>query len=108
MTQPEVHTYEKEFPRYLGPPPVPNNTGSKLHDSTKPIYTVELDNGAFWALWEHMESEARHRFPTRNHMPHARAYLRAVQALRNAYWGANEPPQNPEEKPVRKLVRRAR
>lgn len=98
-----VHTYEDEFPKHLGPPPIPNNTGIKLHESTTPTYTVELDNGAFWALWEHMESEARHRFPTRSHMAYARAYLRAVKALRKAYWATHEPPAAPP-----KLIRRVK
>jgi len=101
----EVHTYEEELPRHLGPPPVANYTGAKLHDSTSPTYTVELDNGAFWALWELLEGEAKHRFPTRGIMAYARAYLRAVTAFRKAYWGANPPPAPPEP---RKLVRRQR
>jgi hypothetical protein len=103
----EVHLYEDQFPKNLGPPPVANNTGTKLHDSTKPTYTVELDAGAFMALWEHMESEARHRFPIRNTMAYVRAYLRAVAALRQAYWLQHEPP--PGVVPTtRKLVRRPR
>jgi len=52
-----------------------------------------------------LESEARHRFPTRGIMAYARAYLRAVTAFRKAYWGANPPPAPPEP---RKLVRRQR
>lgn len=104
-----VHTYEDEFPRYLGPPPVPNYTGAKLHDATKPVYTVELDSGAFMALWEHMESEARFRFPSRQIMAHARAYLRAIEALRKAYWASHEPPVPPvlpeTPRPRRRLAR---
>jgi hypothetical protein len=100
----QTATYEDDLPRHLGPPPVPNHTGSKLHDSTHPTYTVELDNGAFHAMWEHMEAEARHRFPTRNTYAHARAYLRAVAALRKAYWGDNPPP--PPSPEPRKLIRR--
>ena len=106
QTTPQVHVYEDEFPKYLGPPPVPNGTGAKLHDTTKPTYTVELDSGAFMALWEHMEAEARHRFPTHSHMAHARAYLRAVAALRTAYWATHAPPTAPETpRPRRRLAR---
>ena len=103
--QGEVHTYDEEFPKHLGPPPVPNRTGGKLHDATKPTYTVELDSGAFMALWEHMEAEAKHRFPTRGTYAHARAYLRAVSALRQTYWLTHEPPPAPKPEP-RKLIRR--
>jgi hypothetical protein len=103
---PEVHTYEDEFPKHLGPPPVANHTGRKIHNATKPTYTVELDSGAFMALWEHMESEARYRFPTRDTMAYARAYLRAVEALRKAYWAAHEAPAPPEtSRPRRRLAR---
>jgi hypothetical protein len=107
MTQPEVHTYENEFPKHLGPPPIPNGGSIKLHDATKPTYTVELDSGAFMALWDHMESEARYRFPTRGTYAFARAYLRAVQALRDTYWASHEAPEPPKPA-VRKLVRRSR
>lgn len=104
--KPETHVYEDEFPKHLGPPPVANGTGRKLHDATKPVYIVELDSGAFMALWEHMESEARFRFPSHGHMAHARAYLRGVAALRKAYWASHEPPVPPETpKPRRRLVR---
>jgi hypothetical protein len=113
MTQPQVHqpttvhVYEDDFPRRLGPPPVPNYSGRKILDATKPVYTVELDSGAFMALWEHMEAEAKFRFPTHADMAGARAYLRVVAALRRTYWANHEPPP-PEPKPVRKLVRRGR
>jgi hypothetical protein len=109
MTQvtPEVHLYEDECPKHLGPPPVPNYTGAKLFDAKKPTYTVELDAGAFMAVWEHMESEARHRFPTRGTMAHARAYLRAVKSLRDAYWKEHSPPPPPSEQSKRKLIRRS-
>jgi hypothetical protein len=106
QTSTEVHVYEDGFPKHLGPPPVPNGTGQKLHDTTKPTYTVEIDAGAFMAMWEHMESEARFRFPSRAVYAHARAYLRAVDALRKAYWAVHEPPAAPETpRPRRRLVR---
>jgi hypothetical protein len=100
-----AETYEDLFPKDLGPPPVPNYSGKKLHDTTKPTYTVELDNGAFQAVWELLEAEARRRFPVRSTMAFSRAYLRAVEAFRQTYWSSHEPP---EQKPVRKLVRRSR
>jgi hypothetical protein len=101
----EVHTYDEEFPKHLGPPPVPNYAGKKIHNATKPTYTVELDAGAFMAVWEHMEAEAKYRFPTRNTMAYARAYLRAVQSLRNAWWATHEPPPPPEAPRKRRLTR---
>jgi hypothetical protein len=103
----EVHTYEDEFPRHLGPPPVPNGTGAKLHDTTKPTYLLQIDSGAFMAVWEHMEAEAKHRFPTNGTYAHVRAYLRAVAAFRHCYWANHEAPEPPKPS-VRKLVRRAR
>jgi hypothetical protein len=109
QVQNEVHTYEDEFPRYLGPPPVPNYTGAKLHKATKPTYTVELDSGAFMALWEHMEAEAKHRFPARETLATAQAYLRAVIALRQTYWLTHEQPPAPESpKRRRRLARTSR
>jgi hypothetical protein len=99
-----VSTYEDEFPKHLGPPPIPNGGSIKLHDAKKPTYTVELDSGAFMAVWEHMETEAKHRFPTHATYAFARAYLRAVQSFRDAYWATHSLPTPP----VRKLVRRPR
>jgi hypothetical protein len=101
---PEVHAYEDDLPRHLGPPPVPNYTGKKLYEAIKPTYTVELDSGAFMALWEHMEAEAKRVYPTRNTYASTRAYLRAVAALRQAYWARHDPPP-PPEKPKRRLMR---
>src|SRR5215467_3443583 len=88
----EVHTYEDEFPPELGPPPVPNYQGAKIVKATKPVYTVEIDAGAFHALWELLEKEGRHRFPARNTIASYEALLRAVKSFRSAYWSVNEPP----------------
>jgi hypothetical protein len=98
--------YEDEFPRYLGPPPVENYTGAKIHNATKPVYTIEMDSGAFMAMWEHMEAEARRRYPAREAMAYARACSRAVIALRQAYWLVHEPPPAPEKPKRRRLVRK--
>jgi hypothetical protein len=100
----EVRSYEEEFPSYLGPPPVANYTGAKLLDATTPTYLLQLDAGAFRAVWELLEGEARHRFPTRSAISGVRAYLRGVEAFRKCYWAHNEAPEAPE--PVRKLVRK--
>jgi hypothetical protein len=106
---PEVQTYEDEFPKHLGPPPVVNYTGAKLCDSTKPVYTVELDAGAFRVLWELLEAEAKHRYPTHRSMSAARAYLRAVQVFRTAFWAVNEVPAAPETpRPRKRLARTSR
>jgi hypothetical protein len=104
MERGRVSTYEDQFPKHLGPPPIPNGGSVKQHDATKPTYTLELDSGAFMAVWEHMEAEARHRFPTHGTYAFARAYLRAVQAFRDCYWANHEAP----DKPVRALVRKPR
>ena len=102
-----MSTYEEQFPKHLGPPPIPNGGSVKLHDNTKPTITLEIDSGAFMAMWEHMEAEAKHRFPTHETYAFARAYLRAVQAMRDCYWANHEAPDAPKP-PVRKLVRKAR
>jgi hypothetical protein len=99
----KVTTYEDEFPPRLGPPRVENYTGAALMDATQPIYTVELDAGAFRAVWELLEGEARHRFPARTAISGIRAYLRAVETFRSAYWQQNVPPA-PE--PKVRLVRK--
>ena len=87
-------TYEEEFPRHLGPPPVTNHNGAKTFKATKPTFTVELDSGAFMAVWEHMESQARLRFLMHDYASTG-AYLRAVAALRGPYWACHEPPPEP-------------
>jgi hypothetical protein len=99
---PPVNTYEAEFPPDRKPPAVANYTGRKVFTTTKPTYTVELDAGAFRAVWELLEAEARHRFPTREAMAYAAAYLRAVTSFRDAYWTKNEAPEPPNP---RRLVR---
>jgi hypothetical protein len=88
-------TYDDDYPRHLGPPPVPNHTGRRIYNTLKPTHTVELDAGAFRAVWEHMEAEARRRFSRREELASARAYLRAVAAFRTAYWARHEPPEQP-------------
>lgn len=102
----QVHTYEVEFPKHLGPPPVVNYTGAKLCNKTKPVYTVELDAGAFRALWDLLEAEAKHRYPTQDVMSTARAYLRAVEVFRKAFWAVNEAPLAPETPRTRKRLAR--
>jgi hypothetical protein len=98
----EVVTYEDEFPPDRRPPAVQNYRGAKLLEARKPPYTVELDAGAFRAVWELLEAEAKHRFPTRNGMASARAYLRAVGSFRAVYWEKNPPVPEP---PSRQLKR---
>ena len=88
-------------------PPVGDGGRAKVHDNTKPTYLLQIDSGAFMAMWEHMEAEAKHRFPTHETYAFARAYLRAVQALRDCYWANHEAPEAPKP-PGRRLVRRAR
>jgi hypothetical protein len=39
---------------------VVNGTGAKLLAATTPTYLLQLDAGAFRALWELLEKEARH------------------------------------------------
>ena len=99
-------TYEEEYPRHLGPPPVANYTGAKLHNSVKPTYTVELDAGAFRAVWELLEAEAKHRYPVYGCLPVGRAYLRAVESFRKAFWAINEAPLAPETRRTSKRLAR--
>jgi hypothetical protein len=102
----EPRFYEDQFPPEAGPPRVPNNTGTKLLDATKPHYTVDLDSGAFRALWELLEAEARHRFPAAPGISGYRAYLRAVESFRDAYWSQNgNTPAPLEPAPSRRLKR---
>jgi hypothetical protein len=91
-------TYEDLFPARLRPPPVPPGTGSRLLDAREPVYTVELDAGAFRALWEYLEGEARHRYATTSVMSSARALLRAVDAFRSSYWSKHVPPVEPNRR----------
>jgi hypothetical protein len=105
----ETHTYEDEFPKDLGPPFVVNYTGHKIANATKPVYTVELDSGAFRALWELLEKEGKHRFPARGTISSYAALLRAVAAFRKTYWSVNEPPgPKPTIGKTRKITRRGR
>jgi hypothetical protein len=94
-----VTTYEEEFPKHLGPPPVPNYYGDKVVKVRQPVYTIELDAGALRAVWELLESESKRRFPTRSTYLWVEALLRGTAAVRAAYWSLNEPP------PRRRLVR---
>jgi hypothetical protein len=87
----EVSTYEEEFPRDQGPPPVASYGGPKVLDAREPVYILELDSGAFRALWELLEGEAKHRYPTKNIMAGVRAYLRAVDSFRSCYWAKHPP-----------------
>ena len=96
--------YDDEFPPHLGPPPVGNYEGRKVLDTRQPVYGVDLDAGAFRAIWELLESEARHRYPTKDTMSSAQALLRAVDSFRDAYWAEHAPPL-PE--PPKKLIRRS-
>jgi len=96
--------YHDEYPKHKGPPPVPNYQGDKMVKVREPVYVVELDAGAFRALWELLESDAKRRFPTRSTYPWVTALLRAVDSFRSAYWA-----KHPDEIPKpRRLVRRKR
>jgi hypothetical protein len=108
QVQPKVTFYEDQFPPEAGPPRVVNNTGAKLLDATKPTYTVELDAGAFRALWELLEAEAKHRFPAAPGISGYRAYLRAVKTFRDAYWSQNGNRPPPPPTPSRRLKRSQR
>jgi hypothetical protein len=88
-----AQTYDELFPPSRKPPTVRNYDGKKVLDATKPTYQVELDAGAFRVLWEYLEHEARFRFPAHNSMASVRALLRAVEAFRETYWTANQPPR---------------
>ena len=76
-------------------------------EAKESVQALYLDSGAFRAVWELLEAEAKHRFPTHETYAFARAYLRAVQAMRDCYWANHEAPEAPKPAP-RKLVRKAR
>jgi hypothetical protein len=95
--------YDDEYPVHLGPPPVPNYEGREVLEARQPRYGVELDAGAFRAVWELLESEARHRFPTHETMASAQALLRAVDSFRETYWAMHDPPS---PAPRKHLIRR--
>jgi hypothetical protein len=88
-------TYEDQFPPHLGPPRIPNGKGTKTLSATKPSVVVTLDAGAFRAVWELLEGEAKHRFPAADAITGYAAYLRAVDSFRESYWAQNEAPPAP-------------
>ena len=102
----EPSTYEDQFPPHQRPPGIRNYGGRKALDAREPLYTLELDAGAFRAVWELLESEAKYRFPAKATLSAARAYLRAVDAFRSVYWAHNEPvvipPPNGKPRRIRK------
>lgn len=84
----EGHTYEsyrEAFPRTEGPPPVSEGKYKKAFSPKEPSVTVSMDGGAFRAIWELVEAEATRKWETRNSMASSAAYVRAVQALREAW-----------------------
>lgn len=82
-----MSAYEEVYPRVRGPYYVPNYEGAKTSERREPSVTITLDQGAFHATWELLESEARHRYPTREVYAHVRALLRSVESFRQAYYG---------------------
>ena len=101
-------TYEEHFPPAFSPPLVPPGSGSKVLEAKESVQALYLDSGAFRAVWELLEAEAKHRFPTHETLSGTRALLRAVADFRTAYWATHEVPDpGPVVKPSR-LVRRGR
>lgn len=83
--KPDYVDFSDVFPRSEGPPPVANYEGKKLLAPSKQTITVELDAGAFRAVWEMVEARAKQQWAARNVLPSAGAYVRAVKALREAW-----------------------
>lgn len=91
---PPVHdhrSFHDDFPRLEGPPPIPAYGSAKVVSATERHYTVEIDEGAFRALWELIEADCVQRYPTRGTMTVVQARIRGVKAFRDAYWAQNEP-----------------
>lgn len=98
--------YHDVFPRIAGPPRLEAGEGAKAFTEQEPLVTVTLDAGAYRWLWEMSEAEGKKRFGSRNSLASAAATLRAVKALRSAWWkayGIDEPevPAPVEVKPMR-------
>lgn len=103
--------FEKEFPPEEGPPPLswhPGASEAALADG-EPEYAVYLDQGAFRAVWELLEAEAKYRYPTHTSMNATRAYLRGVRAFRAARRATErrieEATERVQAAPVRKVKR---
>lgn len=94
-----TNDYHDQFPKSEGPPPVSHYDGPKILDATSPVIPVHLDAGAFRAVWELLEATTKAKYGAQS-MSSTKAYIRAVTALRNAWWEANVP----EEVPRRKLT----
>lgn len=88
-------SYHEEFPQHEGPPRLVTYTSSKIAKTTKPVYSLSLDAGAFRLLWELLEAEVKRRYPTRETMHTVQALIRAQHSMRDAYWAVNEKPEPP-------------
>lgn len=77
--------YHDAFPKSEGPPPVRNYEGKAALAPSEDLIVVELDAGAFRALWEMAEARAKQQWEARNSMPSVAAYVRAVRAFREAW-----------------------
>lgn len=90
LTPTELHKYveyDTHFPKAEGPPPLKNYTYiTSLKDDGHTV-TIELDSGAFRAVWELVESQARARWGM--NMPSSKAYKRAVESFRAAWRAKN-------------------
>jgi hypothetical protein len=113
----DFHPFFTEFPRRDAPPPVPNYQGPNYMDARVPIYRMDLDAGAFRAVWELLEAETKHRYPTKKIMHATQACCRALIEFRRVFWMQNvhEEPKKPtgkvsriqQEKPRRKNPEKA-
>lgn len=74
---------------------------------------MEIDEGAFRAIWELIEADCVQRYPARGTMTVVQARIRGVKAFRATYWASNEKPTAVPESPpappgARKLSKFAR
>lgn len=91
-----------ELRSFPGPPKVKNYSGKRLLKPSKKTYTIELDAGSLWAIWEMVEAKAKNPIEAYD------AFRRAVPALRAAYWNdhLNELPRVVEVKVVARRPRK--
>jgi hypothetical protein len=71
--------------------------GEKVFTAKTPAVTVTLPYSAFIALWEVVETEAKHKYATHGTMHHVEALLAAVAELRKEFevvWDAGLVPKD--------------
>lgn len=92
--------FRDAFPKEEGPPYVRNETGAGLLGPSPTLVMAEMDEGAYRAVWELIEAEAKRRWEARNSMASAGAYVRALTALREGWWATHSLEDSKVQRPV--------